>query len=183
MRTNLAAFSLAGFANVENLTGGAGDQTLTGNGSNNVIDGGAGADTMAGGGGHDVYIVDNLGDTVIELDGAGIDEVRTNLGSKAPPERAVYVLPDFIENLTGTSAGAQGVRDNSLDNVIVMGNGHDLVVADAGGVDTINGGGGNDFVYYGDKLTAADITNGGAGIDTIACSAIMAPASPSPRPT
>ena len=48
-----------------------------------------------------------------------------------------------------------------------MGGGHDLVVADAGGVDTINGGGGNDFIYYGDKLTAADITNGGAGTDTI----------------
>jgi Ca2+-binding RTX toxin-like protein len=48
-----------------------------------------------------------------------------------------------------------------------MGAGHDLIVADAGGVDTIDGGGGNDFIYVGDKLTAADITNGGAGTDTI----------------
>jgi hypothetical protein len=38
-----------------------------------------------------------------------------------------------------------------------------LVVADSGGVDAISSGGGNDFIYHGDKLTAADLTNGGAG--------------------
>jgi Ca2+-binding RTX toxin-like protein len=167
VRTNLASYSLAGVANVENLTGGAGDQSLTGNGFNNRIDGGAGADAMAGGAGHDTYIVDNLGDTIAEIHGAGIDEVRTSLGSKALPDRAVYVLPSFVENLTGTSAGAQGVRGNSLNNVINMGVGHDLIVLDDGGVDTVNGGAGNDFIYYGDKLTAADVTNGGAGVDTV----------------
>ena len=60
------------------------------------------------------------------------------------------------------------MRDNALNNVIIMGVGHDLVVADAGGIDTINAGTGNDFVYFGDKLTAADTTNGGAGTDTVA---------------
>jgi Ca2+-binding RTX toxin-like protein len=165
VRTNLSSYSLA--ANVENLTGGAADQTLTGNGFNNVIDGGAGADAMAGGGGHDVYIVDNLGDTVTELDGAGTDEVRTSLGSKTAPDYALYVLPNYVENLTGTSAGAQGVRGNSLDNVIVMAGGADLIVLDDGGVDNINAGGGNDYIYYGAALTAADVTNGGAGTDTV----------------
>jgi serralysin len=167
VRTILASFSIAPFANVENLTGGAGDQSLTGNGWNNIIDGGAGADAMAGGGGHDVYIVDNLGDTVTELDGAGIDEVRTSLGSKAAPDYALYVLPDFVENLTGTSAGAQGVRGNSLDNVIVMGGGADLIVLENGGVDNVNAGGGNDFIYYGAAWTSADVTNGGSGSDTV----------------
>jgi Ca2+-binding RTX toxin-like protein len=161
----------------DTITGTDAGETLTGTGLNDVLQGldgddvlvgGAGADAMTGGLGNDVYFVDNLDDTVTELAGEGTDEVRTNLGSKAPPERAVYVLPDFVENLTGTSAGAQGVRDNALDNVITMGNGHDLIVADAGGVDTLDGGAGNDFFYYGDKLTAADITNGGLGIDTIA---------------
>jgi Ca2+-binding RTX toxin-like protein len=150
------------------LDGGADNDILLGGAGNDVLDGGLGADSMTGGSGNDIYHVDNAGDTVTELDFGGIDEVRTSLGSKAPPDRAVYVLPDFVENLIGTSAGAQGVGDNSLDNVITMGAGHDLVVADAGGVDTISGGGGNDFFYHGDKLTAADVTNGGAGTDTIA---------------
>jgi Ca2+-binding RTX toxin-like protein len=149
------------------LTGGSADQTLTGNGWNNVIDGGAGADAMAGGGGHDVYIVDNAGDTVTEVSGAGTDEVRTALGSKAAPAYALYVLPNHVENLTGTSAGAQGVRGNASNNVIVMGAGADLIVLDNGGIDSVNGGGGNDFIYYGATLTGADITNGGAGTDTL----------------
>jgi Ca2+-binding RTX toxin-like protein len=167
VRTGLASFSLANIANVENLTGVNLNQTLTGNGWNNVIDGGGGEDIMAGGGGHDVYIVDNINDTVIELDGAGIDEVRTSLGSKAAPDYFLYVLPNYVENLTGTSAGAQGVRGNSLDNVIVMAGGADLIVLDDGGADNINAGGGNDYIYYGATLTAADVTNGGAGTDTI----------------
>src|SRR5687768_7922250 len=78
-----------------------------------------------------------------------------------------YFVPDFVENLTGTSAGAQGVRDNALNNVIVMAAGHDLIVADAGGVDVVSGGAGNDFIYYGTTLTSADMSIGGAGVDTI----------------
>lgn len=43
-----------------------------------VIDGRGGADTMAGGQGDDTYIVDNVGDQVIELAGGGIDLVRSS---------------------------------------------------------------------------------------------------------
>jgi Ca2+-binding RTX toxin-like protein len=150
------------------LNGTSGIDTINGRGGNDTIDGGAGGDTMSGGLGNDNYIVDDTGDVVTELDGEGIDEVHTGIGSKAPPDRLVYVLPAFVENLTGTATGNQGVRDNALDNVITMGGGHDLIVADAGGADTVHGGGGNDFIYYGDTLTAADVTNGGAGVDTIA---------------
>ena len=56
IRTALASYSLAGIANVENLTGtAASGQTLTGNELDNVIDGGGGADAMAGGAGDDTY--------------------------------------------------------------------------------------------------------------------------------
>jgi Ca2+-binding RTX toxin-like protein len=121
---------------------------------------------MTGGTGDDIYIVDSVSDTVTELGGEGTDEVRTALGSKTDLT-AIYVLPDNVEKLTGTSSAAQGVRANALDNIIVMGRGADLVVLDDGGDDTVSGGGGNDFFYYGDKLTAADRTDGGAGTDTI----------------
>ena len=132
-----------------------------------TLDGGTGDDTMDGGAGNDLYYVDSMSDTILELDGGGIDEVRTGVGSRAAPAFAVYVIPDFVENLTGTAAGNQGVRDNALNNVINMANGNDLIVADAGGVDTISGGGGNDFIYFGGTLTAADTANGGLGTDTV----------------
>ena len=41
-------------ADVENLTGGAGDDTLTGSVGNNVLDGGAGNDTLNGLAGNDI---------------------------------------------------------------------------------------------------------------------------------
>jgi Ca2+-binding RTX toxin-like protein len=149
------------------IEGGGLADTLYGEVGNDSLDGGTGADAMAGGAGNDIYYVDEAGDTVTESAGEGTDEVRTSLGSKAAPDYALYVLPNYVENLTGTSAGPQGVRGNSLDNVIVMASGADLIVLDDGGVDNINAGGGNDYIYYGATLTAADITNGGAGTDTV----------------
>jgi Ca2+-binding RTX toxin-like protein len=59
------------------------------------------------------------------------------------------------------------VRDNALDNIITLGIRNDLVVVDQGGADQINGGGGNDFFYFGSTFGAGDIANGGAGTDTV----------------
>ena len=42
------------------------NDALTGDASNNIINGGAGADTMRGGLGDDVYIVDGVGDVVVD---------------------------------------------------------------------------------------------------------------------
>ena len=41
----------------------------------NTLNGGAGADAMAGGAGNDTYVVDNIGDIVIEAASAGTDRV------------------------------------------------------------------------------------------------------------
>jgi Ca2+-binding RTX toxin-like protein len=38
---------------------------------------------------------------------------------------------------------------------------------DGGGADTVSGGGGNDYVYYGSAFTNADSNDGGAGFDTL----------------
>jgi Ca2+-binding RTX toxin-like protein len=149
------------------IIGGSGDDCLVTADGDDRIDGGQGDDFMAGGLGNDIYYVDSLSDVVAECDGEGTDQVRTSLGSKAAPDYALYVLPDFVENLTGTSAGAQGVRGNSLDNVIVMGGGADLIVLDDGGVDNVDAGAGNDYIYFGATLTQFDIINGGAGVDTV----------------
>ncbi|RCW20645.1 hemolysin type calcium-binding protein, partial [Ciceribacter lividus] len=55
IRTSLATYSMANYANVERLTyTGTVSATLTGNAGNNVITGGAGNDTLIGGAGADV---------------------------------------------------------------------------------------------------------------------------------
>ena len=65
---------------IENVTGGAGNDSIAGNSQNNVLIGGAGndtlfanggVDTMLGGLGNDTYNVDNAGDVVTEAVGQG----------------------------------------------------------------------------------------------------------------
>jgi Ca2+-binding RTX toxin-like protein len=52
--------------NFENITGSRFNDTLTGNAQANVLDGSVGADVMSGSLSNDTYIVDNVGDQVIE---------------------------------------------------------------------------------------------------------------------
>ncbi|MGH6946456.1 MAG: type I secretion C-terminal target domain-containing protein [Kiloniellales bacterium] len=73
------------------LNGGAGDDILFGGKGADTLDGGTGADEMFGGKGDDSYFVDDAGDTVVEHELKGIDEVFSTVD---------YVLPENVENLT-----------------------------------------------------------------------------------
>jgi Ca2+-binding RTX toxin-like protein len=174
--TTLSAYTLA--ANVEALvyggeygaafsaTGNALDNYIEAGEGADYLDGGAGADTMYGRTGNDTYVVDNAGDIVREFQVGGTDEVRTALGSRSD-FAAMYILPENVENLTGTSATAQGVYGNALDNLIRMGAGGDLIVLHDGGTDVVQSGGGDDFIYWGNSFTNSDSNDGGAGFDTV----------------
>ncbi|WP_305851955.1 calcium-binding protein [Sphingosinicella sp. BN140058] len=165
VRVAVASFTLG--ANFENVTGtGSAGQVLTGNTANNLIDGGLGADRMVGLGGNDIYLIDNLGDVVVEAAGEGVDEVRTALGSRTDFSQ-LYVLAANVETFTGTSTTGQGVRLNAGDNVVRVLMGNDLLVLDDGGNDQVNAGGGADFLYMGAAFGNGDALNGGAGNDTV----------------
>ena len=150
-------------ANVEELvlvggnlngTGNALDNRLTGTEGANRLDGGAGADWMAGGKGNDVYVVDNVGDRVIEAISGGNDTVETTLTS--------YTLPANLENLTYTGTVSAVLAGNNLSNNITGGAGDDLLTGGAGS-DRLTGGAGNDTL---DGGIGSDQLRGGAGADT-----------------
>ncbi|MDT7934518.1 MAG: Ig-like domain-containing protein [Sphingomonadaceae bacterium] len=148
------------------LIGGAGSDVLIGGPGHDMIDGGAGEDRMAGGPGNDIYVVDRLGDSVVELDGEGWDTIRTALTS--------YRLPANVEELaysgTNPSVGFEGAG-NELGNRLTGGPGPDRLYG-FGGNDYLIGGGGSDQLDGGpgddwlDGGPGADRLRGGPGADT-----------------
>jgi Ca2+-binding RTX toxin-like protein len=157
------------------LRGLAGNDTISGGGGNDFIDGGTGADAMDGGAGNDVFVVDNVGDTVV--DAAGIDTVRSSI---------TWGLGATIENLTLTGAAAINGTGNGLANTIIgnaaanilLGLGGNDVIRGGGGADTISGDAGADVFDYdfvtdsGPAAAARDVimgfdAPGGAVVDVI----------------
>lgn len=153
-----------GGASDDTISGGDGYDQLYGNGGNDSLYGGTGGDTLSGGTGDDYmeggadndnYIVDSLGDTVVELSGGGYDQVYTAL--------ATYTMPAEIEQISynGTSGGSYDVTGNSLDN-LMYGSGGGDTLSGADGNDELRGGGGNDILSGGN---GSDLLVGGAGAD------------------
>ena len=140
------------------LNGGAGNDLLYGEGDHDTLDGGSGNDTMAGGLGNDTYIVDTVGDAVVELLGDGIDQVYTSLSH--------YTLGSYVEHLTYTGTGDFNGTGSGANNIMVSQDGNDTLNGLSGadqlfgnaGDDVLNGDGGEDWLIGG---AGADVLTGG----------------------
>lgn len=129
------------------IRGGSGRDVLIGQAGNDTFVGGLGApDEIYGGLGNDVFILDSS-DTVVELEGQGIDTVQARIGS--------YRLSAHVENLTYIGTGFFNGWGNELNNRITGGAGDDLLRG-MGGNDIIDGGAGTDTLYL--RGLAADYT-------------------------
>jgi Ca2+-binding RTX toxin-like protein len=166
---------LIGTNDADLISGQDGDDDLSGLGGDDTLDGGTGDDTMAGALGSDRYIVDSLGDIVMEGAGKDIDTVVSSV---------TYTLGANLENLTlsslalginGTGNGLNNViTGNDLDNAIAGLAGNDMLTAGEG-MDTVDGGtgadsmsgGGDDDTYIVDNVLDAVTENMDEGVDSV----------------
>lgn len=163
--TLLTTYTLG--AGIENLRGGNlyWDFNLNGNSANNKLyggngadrlDGKAGADQMNGGDGNDTYVIDNVGDTVI--DSGGYDTVET---------RIAFTLANgsAIERVVAIGSGAIALTGNGAANLLEGAAGANTLDG-AGGADTMIGHAGND-TYIVDNVGDVVTEDADEGLDTV----------------
>ncbi|CAA2100386.1 Hemolysin, plasmid [Methylobacterium bullatum] len=128
------------------------DKLLGGNGSD-LLDGGKGADAMEGGAGDDTYLVDNMGDTIVEGRNKGADLVKASVS---------YTADDNVDAILLTGSEDLRAFGNALANTITGNTGANVVYG-LGGNDILNGG------------LNLDILNGGLGKDTFVFDTTLGP--------
>ena len=148
------------YVNIENLTGGSGDDQLTGSSFNNILKGEEGEDTLIGGAGADVLDGgdhDSEGDTasyVGDVDGVTVSlETPGEIGLGGHAQGDTYV---GIENLVGGD-GADTLTGNSSANKLIGGLDDDLLIGGIG-ADTLDGG------DHGSSGDTASYSNASSGI-------------------
>ncbi len=109
---------------------------------------------MFGGLGNDTYIVDNVNDTVNELENEGIDTILSSV---------TRTLEANVENLTLTRNSTINGTGNDLNNIIT-GNNRNNILDGGFGADTLIGDRGNDTLIGG---FGTDTLVGGFGNDTL----------------
>ena len=144
--------TLWGLGGNDTIYGGIGNDTLYGGSGTDRLDGGVGVDSMAGGTGNDTYVIDNVGDVVLEYASEGTDTVEATIS---------YTLGDHVENLTLLTGSLTG-RGNDYTNRMTGSDGHDTLEGMEGN-DSLYGGTGDDWL---DGGTGNDLMVGGAGNDT-----------------
>jgi serralysin len=118
------------------------------------------------GGGTDKIVYSGARDTTIDLRSASL---KYEFGGGGWVSYAFGIYGGFtiangvtIENATSGS-GKDSLVGNAANNILDSGAGNDMLNLSAGGVDTALAGDGDDSIYYGAALTAADSNDGGAG--------------------
>ncbi len=104
---------------------------LTGNSGNNTLDGDAGADQMVGGDGDDFYVVDQAGDTIVELSNGGFDTVMSSVSRTIDAGVERLVLSGAATTATGNT-GENTLGGNAGDNTLDGGRGGDTLAGGLG---------------------------------------------------
>ncbi|MCC0016241.1 MAG: calcium-binding protein [Rhodobiaceae bacterium] len=153
---NLEHLSLLGTSHI-NAIGNDLNNNLFGNSGNNTLDGLAGADTMIGGLGNDIYVVDDVGDSVSDSPSGGTDQVNSYVS---------FTLFAYLENLSLLGTANINAIGNSENNILI-GNAGNNTLDGLAGADTMVGNAGDDiFVVDNVGDTVSDLASGG-GTDQV----------------
>ena len=180
-----AGQTINGGAGSDTLNGTIGDDTINGLGGNDTINGNAGGDTISGGDGAD-QLNGQADDDVI--DGGNDDDIISgdhgNDTAFGQAGHDILLGGNGMDSLSG-GAGDDSLSGNAGDDLLTGGDGNDILTDDFGtnnlsgglgddqitaastdGIQTIDGGGGNDSIVHYYRLAASTIATGD-GIDTI----------------
>lgn len=148
---------LAGGGGDDVLEDGAGADTLDGGSGNDLLyalDADAARDTLTGGAGDDAHFIAEAIDSVVEVEGGGVDSLTFLKGGS-------YTVPLWIEQVhyvPGASLATIKITGNLQDNF--------FDVRYSPQKDTLAGGTGNDTYYYLDAVDVVTEARSG-GVDTI----------------
>lgn len=146
----------------------------------NLQTSGGSVSNFVGTSGDDRYVVDNRDDSIVEAVNGGTDSVESSVS---------YALPDNVENLTLTGALSGDLTGNKLKNILVGNDSDNTLDWGGGGLDTLQGGAGNDtytvlaplsYEYHWPNLEESRelkvniIESQNAGIDTLSTNAFYA---------
>ncbi|HEX2842573.1 peroxidase family protein [Hyphomicrobium sp.] len=154
---DLAAGTASGFtriANIENVTGGSGNDTFTGDAASNTFSGGTGTDTviLPGTAGDYIFGVTGGNLTVTNRNGLSGTDTLVSIEQLRIGGQDQTIVTNSLGNVGQTLTGGTGAQINRSD-----------VILGFGGNDVLNGNGGSDSLFGG---TGDDTINGGAGDDT-----------------
>ena len=151
-------------SNIENLTGGADDDTLSGDAANNILTGGLGDDDLTGRGGNDIYVfADGWGsDTIVENVGEGLDTLDFSAVTFS-------LTGDINAAITISGSGNQAVHNGNHIEVVIGGSAADtFTITGARPVSLLGIGGADTFIFNDTAtLTMGARIDGGAGTDTL----------------
>ncbi|GAB4366513.1 MAG: hypothetical protein Kow00121_03960 [Elainellaceae cyanobacterium] len=162
---------LTGGAGNDVISGGVSNDRLTGNSGNDTLNGGIGNDTLNGGLGDDTYVVDSIGDQIIEAIDTGFDTIISSIS---------WTLGEHFDDLTLVGNAIVGIGNdlnnaitgNDLNNSLAGRSGNDILIG-LGGNDFLSGEAGNDDLQGGsgrDRIVAGssnDRIDGGQGKDRV----------------
>jgi Ca2+-binding RTX toxin-like protein len=152
----------------DRLFGGDGNDRLEGGNDKDILDGGTGLDILDGGNGNDRYIVDDVGDQIIET-------APNDFSDDTVESSVTWALGNNLEKLvlkgnaaingTGNALNNR-IEGNNANNTLFGGEGDDTLNG-SGGNDTLNGGAGNDTYFLYEDTIDTIVEDVNAGIDTV----------------